>query len=384
MIRLLLVLLLLTTGAFAEVRVDPARSSVDNHWRNLRVALGLSDVVPYRVFTLDAPRRLVLDFQGVDWAGIDPEALLEPGRATGLRFGPMRPGWSRMVVDLGVPLAVTQAGMRRVATGADLTVLLRPVSAQEFAASAGAPPDPGWDVLAGFDPLAPAPVRDDVFTVVIDPGHGGIDPGAARSGVREADLMLLLAREVALALNDVDGVRALLTRQDDIFVPLAARMTMARAAGADLFISLHADALEEDAAEGASVYTLADGGGDAASALMVQRHERGDLLAGVDLGATGDRVATVLMDLARAQTGPEARRFADTLVAALRAADMPVNSQARRQGQLAVLSAADFPSVLIEAGFLSNNRDRALLASVAGRARIVDAIVTAVKTWQRG
>ena len=384
MIRWLCLMLVLATGAVAEVRVDPARSAVENHWRNLRVSLGLSDIVPYRVFTLDAPRRLVLDFQGVDWAGVDAATLLEKGRATGVRFGPMRPGWSRMVVDLADPLVVAEAGMVRTDDGADLTVLLRPVAAQEFALRAGAPPDPAWDVFAGIDPVTPVPVPDDVFTVVVDAGHGGIDPGAERSGVREADVMLLLAREVAAGLNTVDGVRAVLTRDDDSFVPLNARMTIARTAGADLFISLHADALEEDEAEGASIYTLAAGGGDTASARMVERHERGDLLAGVDLEATGDKVATVLMDLARAQTGPEGQQFADALVAALRAAHVPVNSQPRREGQLAVLSAADFPSVLIEAGFLSNTRDRALLASVAGRDRIVQAIVAAVQAGLPG
>ncbi|MBE0413057.1 N-acetylmuramoyl-L-alanine amidase [Yoonia sp.] len=382
MIRACLLVLLLATGAAADVRVDPARSGIDHHWRSLRVAVGLSDVVPYRVFTLDAPRRLVLDFQGVDWTGVGDDTFVATGRASAVRFGPMRPGWSRLVVDLAGPYAVAEAGMRRVDAGAALMVVLRPVSAAAFAERAGAPPDPGWDVLAGLDPVHATPADDGVFTVVIDPGHGGIDPGAERNGVREADVMLLLAQELAASLGAVDGVRAVLTREDDIFVPLSVRMTLARAAGADLFLSLHADALEEDAAMGASVYTLADDGGDTASARMVERHERGDLLSGVDLEATGDRVATVLMDLARARTGPQGQRFADVLVAALRAADVPVNSQPRRHGQLAVLSAADFPSVLVEAGFLSNTRDRAFLASAAGRARIVEAMVAAVTTWK--
>lgn len=382
MIRALLVMLMLTTGAAAQVQVDHARSSVSDGWRSLRIELGLSDVVPYRVFTLDAPRRLVMDFQGVDWDGVDPERLLDQGRATALRFGPMRPDWSRMVIDLAAPLNVTEVDMRRTDAGADLKVLLRPVSALEFSERAGAPPDPGWDALANIDPAAPEPAPDGVFTVVIDPGHGGIDPGAERGGVREADVMLLLAREVAVALDTIDGVQAVLTRRQDEFVSLSGRLSLARAAGADLFISLHADALEEDEAMGASVYTLSDGGGDAASARMVERHERGDLLAGVDLDATGDRVATVLMDLARAQTGPQGRRFADMLVDAMREADVPLNTRALRQGQLAVLAAADFPAVLVEAGFLSNTRDRALLASAAGRARIVQAMTTAVTQWK--
>ena len=378
MIRLFCLLLLLATQATAQVSVDPTRSRVENDWRNLSVTLGLSDIAPYRVFTLDDPRRLVLDFEGVDWQGVRADTLLKPGRATALRFGAMRPGWSRMVVDLAAPLVVAEAAMARGQDGVNLTVLLRPVSAQEFSARAGAPPDPGWDAFGGLEPATATPAPDGVLTVVIDPGHGGIDPGAERDDVREADVMLLLGQEVAQALNSVDGVRAVLTREDDTFVPLASRLTIAREAGADFFISLHADALAEDEAQGASVYTLATGGGDRAARRMVERHERGDLLAGVDLDATGDRVATVLMDLARAQTGPEGKRFADDLVRALRAAEVPVNSRPRREGQLAVLVAADFPSVLIETGFLSNSRDRALLASPAGRARIAAAITAVV------
>ena len=378
MIRLFCLLLLLATQATAQVSVDPTRSRVENDWRNLSVTLGLSEIAPYRVFTLDDPRRLVLDFEGVDWQGVRADTLLKPGRATALRFGAMRPGWSRMVVDLAAPLVVAEAAMARGQDGVNLTVLLRPVSAQEFSARAGAPPDPGWDAFGGLEPATATPAPDGVLTVVIDPGHGGIDPGAERDDVREADVMLLLGQEVAQALNSVDGVRAVLTREDDTFVPLASRLTIAREAGADFFISLHADALAEDEAQGASVYTLATGGGDRAARRMVERHERGDLLAGVDLDATGDRVATVLMDLARAQTGPEGKRFADDLVRALRAAEVPVNSRPRREGQLAVLVAADFPSVLIETGFLSNSRDRALLASPAGRARIAAAITAVV------
>lgn len=382
MIRLFCLLLLLASPSAAQVQIDPARSSVEDDWRNLNVTLGLSDIAPYRVFSLDDPRRLVVDFQGVAWHRVRAEELLKPGRAVALRFGPMRPGWSRMVVDLAVPLAVDEVEMARVDDGATLDITLRPVSDQEFADRAGAPPDPGWEAFGALDPVTIAPTPDGVLTVVIDPGHGGIDPGAERDDVREADVMLLLGQEVAQALNSVDGVRAVLTREDDIFVPLSARLTIAREAGADLFISLHADALEEDEARGASVYTLATGGGDRAARRMVERHERGDLLAGVDLEATGDRVVTVLMDLARAQTGPEGKRFADDLVRALRAADVPVNSRPRREGQLAVLVAADFPSVLIETGFLSNDRDRSLLSSRAGRARIVAAI-TAVVSQRR-
>lgn len=375
MIRWLLSFLFIANLATAQVTVDPERTSVSDGWWTLEVAMGLDRITPYRVFTLDDPRRLVLDVEGASFTGLDAAALLSGDRATDVRFGPLRPGWSRMVVDLAEPLVIAEAGMVRTDAGADLTIVLERASADEFAAAAGAPPDPGWDVVTGFDPDAAAALAaSEDFIVVIDPGHGGIDPGAFQGGIKEADLMLILAAELAVMLNAQEGVQAVLTREDDVFVPLSARMTFARQVDADLFLSLHADALGEEDVRGASVYTLSSDGGDAAAQRIVERHERGDLLAGVDLNNAEDRVATALMDLARARTGPEGVRIADALAAAMQAQGVPMNSRPRREGQFVVLTAADFPSVLIEAGFLSNAQDRAFLATPEGRARIARAI----------
>ncbi|PJI91543.1 N-acetylmuramoyl-L-alanine amidase [Yoonia maricola] len=375
MIRWLMALLFAANVAVADGGVDPARSSVSDGWWTLEVTLGLDHITPYRVFTLDEPRRLVIDIEGVSFAGLDADAIRSGDRAEAVRFGPLRPGWSRMVIDLAEPLVIAEAGMAAVDNGADLSIVLDRATPEDFAANAGAPPDPGWDVVTGFDPKVAQDLADSAdFVVVIDPGHGGIDPGAARGGIREADLMLLMGMELAVMLNAQEGVQAVLTREQDIFVPLSARMTLARQVGADLLISLHADALEEDAARGASVYTLSANGGSAAAQRSVERHERGDLLAGVDLDVAEDRVATALMDLARAETGPEARRIADALVASMQAQGVLMNTNPRREGQFAVLTAADFPSILIEAGFLSNASDRAVLATPEGRARIARAI----------
>ncbi|MGJ8588692.1 MAG: N-acetylmuramoyl-L-alanine amidase [Yoonia sp.] len=375
MIRWLIPFLFIANLAAAQVTVDPERTSVSDGWWTLKVAMGLDRITPYRVFTLDDPRRLVLDLEGASFAGLDAAALLSGDRATDVRFGPLRPGWSRMVVDLAEPLVIAEAGMVRTDAGADLTILLERASAAEFAAAAGAPPDPGWDVVTAFDPDAAAALAaSEDFVVVIDPGHGGIDPGAFQGGIKEADLMLILGAELAVMLNAQDGVQAVLTRENDTFVPLSARMTFARQVGADLFISLHADALGEDDVRGASVYTLSSDGGDAAGQRIVERHERGDLLAGVDLNDADDRVATALMDLARARTGPEGKRIADALAASMQSQGVTMNTRPRREGQFVVLTAADFPSVLIEAGFLSNAQDRAFLATPEGRARIARAI----------
>jgi len=375
-IRWILLLLFASNVAVAQqVTVDPERTAVRDGWWTLEVEMGFDQITPYRVFTLDAPRRLVLDVEGASFAGLSTDTILSGDRATDLRLGPLRPGWSRMVIDLAEPLAIAEAGMVTVPEGADLKIVLERTTPESFAADAGAPPDPGWEVVTGFDPKVAAELaKSEDFVVVIDPGHGGIDPGANQGGIKEADLMLLMAAELAVLLNAEVGVQAVLTRETDVFVPLTARLTFARQVGADLFLSLHADALEEDEARGASVYTLSADGGPEAALRIVERHERGDLLSGVDLSAAEDRVATALMDLARAETGPEGRRIADALVASMQAEGVRLNSRPRREGQFAVLTAADFPSILIEAGFLSNAEDRAVLASPAGRARLSRAI----------
>lgn len=375
MIRWLVTFLLAANLAAAQVSVDPARTSVRDGWRTLEVVLGFDRITPYRVFTLDDPRRLVVDIEGVSFAALDADDMLSGERAAAVRFGRLRPGWSRMVIDLAEPLVIAEAGMVAADEGADLTIVLQRTSPESFAASAGAPPDPGWDVVTGFDPKVAAELaQSEEFVVVIDPGHGGIDPGANRGGIKEADLMLILAAELAIMLNAEKGLQAVMTRETDVFVPLTARMSFARQVGADFFVSLHADALDQNEVRGASVYTLSADGGTQAAQRSVERHERGDLLAGVDLNATEDRVAAALMDLARAQTGPEGRRIADALVASLEARGVLLNTRPRREAQFSVLAAPDIPSVLVEAGFLSNAQDRAVLATPEGRARIARAI----------
>ena len=358
-------------------RIEVEKSAVRDRRGGVSVELALSQAVPWRLFTLDAPWRLALDLRGVEWSGTEVRALLRSGRATDLHIGTAQPGWTRMVVDLAEPLMVEEAGMGvDPATGAArLSILLRPTDPETFAARATVP-DPATV------PFDPAPDRPEApLVVAIDPGHGGIDPGAQRGSVREADLMLQLARDLARGLRGTGRMRPVLTREADMFVPLEERMTIARAAGADVLISLHADALEEDAATGASVYTLTAEAAEEAGARLVERHDPGDLLAGVDLSGQGDRVAGVLMELARLETAPQSERLAAALVANLRQSGAALNTRPRRKAELAVLMAADFPSVLLEAGFLSSDADRARLTDAHGRAQITAGIVAGLRDW---
>lgn len=366
----------------ALARLDVVQSGAQDAFRRTVVDLYLSQPVPYRVFTLDDPRRLVLDFREVDFRGADAAAFRGSDRIDDARFGPLRPGWSRMILDLAVPVRVNAAGMtvNDVDGTATISIELRPTDAADFARAAGAPDDPDWAFLMA-DPVAPNDADDGPLVIVIDPGHGGIDPGAQHGDVDEADVMLALALELAAALGRIQGVQPAVTRADDGFLPLQERLTLARGAGADLFISLHADALAGEQATGASVYTLTTAAAEAASQRMAERHESGDLLAGIDLTGQGDEVALILQDLVRIETAASGERFADHLVQAMRDTGAVLNSRPRREAVLAVLNAADFPSVLLEVGFLSNAEDRARLTTAHGRAPIVAAVTLAVGRW---
>ncbi len=366
----------------ATAQLVPAESHVEDWGRGIEVALALSGPVPWRAFTLDDPRRLVLELRTVEWDGADVVDLLQGENATALRAERAQEGWSRLVLTLGRPLEVTEAGMtvREADGSARLHLLLEATDEESFAAAAGAPPGQDQSSLAA-QPAPTAQPADSKFVVAIDPGHGGIDPGAEREGLREAEVMLSLGQELASALERA-GMDAVLTRSEDIFVPLQERMTIARASGADVLISLHADALEGDDASGASIYTLTAEAVSQASGKMVERHGSGDLLAGLDLRGQDDRVATALMDLVRLDTAPRSQRLASTLAAELVRAGAAVNTHPLRQAPLAVLNAADFPSVLIEAGFLSDPGDRSRLSSAAGRAPVVAGIVAALGAWK--
>ena len=360
-------------------RLDPARSFIRGEGDGVAVSLGLSQAVPWRVRVLDEPPRLVMDFREVDWTGLaampqEAEAIL------GLRAGVFRPGWSRLVMDLAGPMVVEQAGME---TEGAVTVRLRlvPASAEAFAAKAAEPEPEGWALprAAALKPVAPR--GEGPLIVVLDPGHGGIDPGAERDGTSEAKLMLIFARELKEVLLRDGNFRVALTRDEDEFVPLETRISIAHELGAQVFLSLHADALSEGEAVGATVYTLAEEASDKASAALAERHDRDDLLAGVDLTRQDDLVAEVLMDMARTETRPRTERLAGALVEAIRQSGMKMHRHPHQEAAFSVLKSADIPSVLLELGFLSSESDMARLSDRDWRRSMAEAIRDALKAW---
>ena len=364
-------------------RVDMGASKVEDGWfGGTTLTLSLSQGVPFRVFVLDDPARVVADFREVDFAGVSAAALLgETVNITGARFGTFRPGWSRLVADLAGPMLPTGISMPVDPDSgrATLKIVLEAVEQQAFSARAGAPAEPGW----GGQVSDPLPVPDqDSFVVVIDPGHGGVDSGAVRDATTEKELMLSIALSLRDALRRAGGVEVVLTRERDVFASLTARVALAHQVGADAFVGLHADSLSEGQARGATVYTLSDEASDAASAQLAAQHDRSDIISGVDLSGTDDQVASVLMDLARVETMPRADDLATALVDAMRAAGGPMNKRPRREASFSVLKSADIPSVLVEVGFLSDKRDLANLRDPVWRAVMVEALANGLLAWR--
>ncbi|MDO5756211.1 MAG: N-acetylmuramoyl-L-alanine amidase [Rhodobacterales bacterium] len=393
MIRFCLALAALFLGAGAPLgaqdgplaRLNPDTSAITAARGELRIRLSLSQGVPFRVFTLDAPERFVIDFQQVDWAGTLGPELVQTDLVRSARVGGVRPGWSRMVLDLAGPFALVHAVVNTGAGdgSAELMLTLVHTSPEAFAEGAGSPPpQPGWDMPPAADTPARDPRgKDAPLVVVLDPGHGGIDPGADAGAALEKDLMLSVAQDLRKALLRAGRVEVVMTREDDSFVPLERRVGIARAARADLFLSLHADSLAEGGARGATIYMLGENATDAASAALAERHNRADMLAGIDLSGIDDEVAGVLMDLARTETQPRTELMARALVVGLKEAGMPVNSRPLRRAGFSVLKSSDVPSILLEVGFLSSRHDLDNLNDPAWRAEMAQAIADAITAW---
>lgn len=381
----------LNSGLAAQDLSAIARVSVDksyirqNTQSGTELKLHLSGGVPFRVFVLDNPTRLVLDFREVDWSGVSSDALLRgDSGVTAVRFGAFQPGWTRLVADLQGPMLPNDVAMEvDEPTGhAILRLTLTATDAADFAENTGVPDSTIWpeENLAHSLP----PTADDRFVVIIDPGHGGIDPGAEREGLTEKELMLDMAfglRDALIRAGD-DDLDVVMTRQSDMFVSLESRVALAHQAKGDLFLSLHADALSQGGAHGATVYLLSDEASDKASAHLAARHNRADIIAGADLTGSDDEVTTVLLDLARQETAPRSEALAQSVIDSLTRAGGPMNSRPLRRAGFSVLKSADIPSVLVEVGFLSSKRDLENLRDPAWRQGMVAALARGVLDWR--
>jgi len=364
------------------------------HGQSTRLVLELTNRVRFSIFILADPYRVVIDLPEVGWRL--PVRPLPQGKGLmqRLRYGLFKPGTSRVVVDAAGPVAVKDAFLVNALDGRGVRLVVDLVSTTRtaFLSSARGPePRTGAAAAAKAVPRSaslpfPRPPRKPQLShtrrvIAIDPGHGGKDPGAiGRSGAYEKHITLTAAREIRDALERLGRYKVVLTRNRDTFIRLRDRIARARAAGADLFLSIHADTMPNKRVRGASVYTLSERASDAEAAALAEQENKVDLIAGVDLSNETPEVTNILIDLAQRETMNESVKFAAALVRELKRETKLLRNTHRFAG-FAVLKAPDVPSVLVELGFLSNREDERLLLRREYRQKLATAIARAVNAY---
>lgn len=373
-----------TLSALSRVNTEQSVIS-DRLFGDVDVKLALSQAVPFRIFTLSNPNRVILDFREVEWSSAEATSVEQSEKISDIRFGVYQPGWSRLVLPISEPMKVRVAEMDLDQTtgSAQLNVRLTSTDQEKFDSASKARPDSDWEIpVVQFDgEPRTRQLGDRPIVVAIDAGHGGLDPGAVVDGYQEKDLVLAFATELRERLAKTGRYNPFLTREGDTFLSLTGRISHARKGDADVLISLHADALSDGNASGITVYTLSNKASNQAAAQLAAQLDRADLLAGVDLSEQDDQVASVLMDLARVETNARSKELAGQLVHSIAEATQRSRKRPQLSAGFTVLKAPDIPSVLIELGFLTNRKDLNNLLNAQWRAGIQTGILNGLEAW---
>lgn len=387
-----------------------------------RIVVDLDRKADFRVFMLEGPPRLVIDLPRSEWKIPRSRPVAAGDLLKSYRSGDLDGGLTRIVFDLRRTAVVAGAfTLDRSSTARDRVVVdLSPSSQNLFqaglekvhgnkllggAALGAAPPMPAPEsgvaaarnesVARAVPPdvpmrkppgAAPAPRggAERKYVIVLDPGHGGADPGAVASGgILEKNITLAVARELKRQMEETGRYRVVMTRDRDVQIRLRDRLDMARRERADLFISLHADKIQRNDVRGASIYTLSRTASDAETARLAERENTAGVVAGVDLNSESQEIAGILLDLAMREKMNESSLLARFLEDAFRRKSVRLLPNSHRSAGFAVLKAPDVPSVLIETGFLSNPAEVKLLSSAEFQRRISSAVLDGVDAYFR-
>jgi N-acetylmuramoyl-L-alanine amidase len=360
---------------WADSGVQRLRMSVDG--QTTRLVFDMEGPADYSIFTLESPHRVVVDLAGARALGPlevapNPRSLVE-----GVRYAQRNGSDLRVVLDLRAPteqhsfvLLPAQGSPHRLVL--DLTERLYSVPVVQVV------PDPRSDTPA----LRPRESLREVI-VAIDPGHGGHDPGAiGPGGTREKDVVLQIARRLAERVEREPGMRPVLVRSGDYFLPLRERISRARAAQADVFLSIHADAIQDRRVQGSSVYILSERGASSEAArFLAQRENSADLrLGGVPIESKDDSLTTVLLDLAQSGSLEASHSLATRLISEMHRVGKVRKPEVER-ANFAVLRSPDVPSVLVEAAFISNPSEERKLRTESFQNSLADAILTGLRAY---
>ncbi|MGE7369761.1 N-acetylmuramoyl-L-alanine amidase [Neorhizobium sp. NPDC001467] len=343
-----------------------------------RVVLDFDGKPTFSVHYVANPDRVVIDLPATAF-GFSPQDLTARGLFSDIRYGAMGEASARLVLTAIRPVKLVMADVQKNDDhGYRLVLDAEMTTDQAFVDMVR---KQVWETPG--DVNAMSDVSDDIFTIAIDAGHGGIDAGAtgADGKVQEKVITLAFARALQAKLDGKAGMKAFLTREDDHFLSLSERVTRARQGKADLFISLHADTLREKDIRGATVYTLSDKASDRMAENLAARENLSDQLAGYSLQDGPPEVADILMDLTRRETQAFSISLANRVVSSFEGQVGLINNP-RRSAGFQVLRAPDIPSVLLELGFLSNVDDEKLLLDEKWREKVTGLIADAVMQYR--
>lgn len=409
----------------------------------ISLELDLTEKTDYRAFVLDNPHRIIIDLPHFDWHAQNiskPDGFI----ISDVRQGALEGAISRIVFDLREPVQILSAEntekmlklefraaspaefrahkndvfgtlttdkaimpemqqvLSNLSSGNEKLQSTDPNSIEDFARSSnnGAPPRPtllpsARRTLTNTDndtnpapslnvlkPKENKPISEHMALIVIDPGHGGVDPGAiGAEGDKEKTVVLALGKELKAALEETGKYKVLMTREDDKFISLKERVAFARKHEADLFVSIHADSIHKSEVSGSSVYTLSKEASDAQTAKLAEKENKADLIAGIDLSTEDEQVAFILGDFLMTETSNQSKFFANMIVAQMKDRGVRVLDNPHRFAGFAVLKAPDIPSILIEAGFMSNSKEARMLTQEKHRKRLVTAIKGGIDTY---
>ncbi|WP_295399640.1 N-acetylmuramoyl-L-alanine amidase [uncultured Thiocystis sp.] len=378
--RLIVLLLLLIS---LPVAGDPASvecTGVSTEAGKTRLILATTTSVSHQVFTLDGPDRVVIDIADAHLVGKLPEATTQDPTLIGLRNGVRNQADLRIVLDLKHPVRIKSFSTPSAdGNGQRLFVDLIPKG------NANSSDDLHRTTASTATATSPTAPRTGVLrtaVIAIDAGHGGADPGAlGPAGTREKDVTLAIARKLASLVDKEPGMRALMIRDGDDFIGLRQRIQKAREHKADVFISIHADAFNNTDAHGSSVYTLSNVGASSEAAMwLADRENSADLVGGVDISASDDLLATVLLDMTQNATIEHSTEVASAVLSYLGAVGDMHRKDVQRAG-FVVLKSPDIPSLLVETAFISNADEEKRLKSNAHQQRLAQAIHAGVKAY---
>ena len=352
--------------------------------------------IPHQLLTLRDPHRVVLDLEGVE---LSPELLLLPSYVqlsdpyiAGIRIGRKSPEVVRIVLDLKTETRPQLFALQPVAAFGHRVVLdlypLTPVdplmALLEEKAAVGGNAKPAGVASDRFSDARQETKRNDrrKIIVMLDPGHGGEDPGAVgQRGTYEKTVALAIARKLKARIDAEPGMRATLTRDDDYFVPLATRVEKAQAVRADLFVSIHADAFRERSARGSSVFALSENGATSAAAKwLAQKENAADLIGGANLDVRDPVLARTLIDLSQTAQISDSLKVGRHVLDGIGTVN-PLHKAAVEQAGFAVLKAPDIPSILVETAFISNPDEELKLRSDRHQSQFAESMRDGIKRY---